>query len=200
MQRSPIAAIAAAVVVSSSSHAGLVTTSSQAAFNAIVASRALQTAAFGFDGVAGPTPSLSGGSAWNAWEATAPGGVWRSGTGLLQTTFTDIPLTFTFAPNSVYAVGGTFFVSNSNYQVIPGSLIKVTLASGQSYVSASGASNFAGFISTSAIASITIKPQVENLSVDQFATVGGLMVAGVPAPGAVALLGVAGLIATRRRR
>jgi hypothetical protein len=200
MQRSPIAAIAAAVVVCSSSHAGLVTTSSQAAFNAIVASRALQTAAFGFDGVAGPTPSLSGGSAWNAWEATAPGGVWRSGTGLLQTTFTDIPLTFTFAPNAVFAVGGNFFVSNSSYQVIPGSLIKVTLASGQSYVSASGPSNFAGFISTEAIASITIKTQVESLIVDQYATVGGLVVAGVPAPGAVALLGVAGLIATRRRR
>ena len=200
MHRSPFAATAAAVVVCTSSNAGLVTTSSQAAFNAIVASRNLQTASFGFDGVAGSTPSLSGGSSWNAWEASAPGGVWRSGTGLLQTTFTDIPLTLTFASGAVFAVGGTFFVSDSSYQVLPGSIVEVSLASGQSYVSSSSASSFAGFISTEAIASITIRPLIPSTAVDQYATVGSLVVAGVPAPGASALLAVAGLIAARRRR
>lgn len=200
MHRSPFAAIAAAVVVCTSSNAGLVTTSSQAAFNAIVASRSLQSASFGFDGVAGPTPSLSGGSAWNAWEATAPGGVWRSGSGFLQTTFTDMPLTLSFVPGAVFAVGGTFFVSDSAYQVMPGSLIEVSLASGQSYVSSSSANNFAGFISTEAIASITIRPLIPSTAVDQYATVGSLVVAGVPAPGASALLAIAGLVAARRRR
>lgn len=200
MHRSPLAAIAATVVVCTSSHAGLVTTSSQAAFNAIVASRSLQTASFGFDGVAGPTPTLSGGSAWNAWEASAPGGVWRTGTGLLQTTFTDIPMTLTFAPGSVYAIGGTFFVSDSSYQVVPGSLIEVSLASGQSYVSSSSANNFAGFISTEAIASITITPLVPSATVDQYATIGSMTLAGVPAPGACTILVAAGMVAARRRR
>lgn len=199
MHRSPLAAIAATVVVCTSSHAGLVTTSSQAAFNAIVASRSLQTASFGFDGVAGPTPTLSGGSAWNAWEASAPGGVWRTGTGLLQTTFTDMPMTLTFAPGSVYAIGGTFFVSDSSYQVVPGSLIEVSLASGESYVSSSAANNFAGFISTEAITSITIQRQVAGPDA-QYASVGSLVVAGVPAPGSIALLAAAGLAGPNRRR
>lgn len=200
MHTSSIAAIAATFIACSWSHAGLVTTSSQGAFNAIVASRSLQTAAFAFDGVAGPTPSLSGGSAWNAWNASAPGGVWRSGTGLLQTTFADIPLTFTFAPNSVFAVGGTFFVTDAGYAVLPGSLIEVSLASGQSFVGESSANGFVGFISTEAIASISIRPQVPSLTVDQFATVAGLVVAGIPGPGAMALLGVAGVVTAHRRR
>lgn len=200
MKRSPIAAVAATVVLCSTAQAGLVTTSSQAAFNAIVAARGLQTASFGFDGVAGPTPSVSGGSAWNAWEATAPGGVWRNGAGQLQTTFTDIAMTFSFVPGAVFAVGGNFFVADGNFNAIPNSLIEVSLASGQRYVSQSSSSNFAGFVSTEAIATITVRPLVPSFEVDQYATVGSLRLAGVPAPGAVALLGVAGLIARRRRR
>jgi len=74
-----------------------------------------------------------------------------------------------------------------------------SLAGGQSYVANSSATSVAGLVSTEAITSITIQRRVAGADA-RFATVGGLVVAGVPAPGSVACLAAAGLVGSRRRR
>ena len=186
---------ALAASLAAAANAAIVTTSSQAAFNAIAAGRGYsQTASFS------SFAATSGGSAWNAWDAMSTGGAEPFG-GMLRSSFPDEALTINFGSGMVYAVGGTFFNTSTDGQVMVGSLIEITLADGSSYVSSSSASNFAGFISTTgAITSIRIAPAYNGPDDLPHASVGSLVVAGVPAPGSVALLGAAGLIARRRRR
>jgi len=186
---------ALAASLAAAANAAIVTTSSQAAFNVIAASRGYnQTASFS------SFAATSGGSAWNAWDAMSVGGA-EAFNGMLRSSFPDEALTINFASGMVYAVGGTFFNTSTNGEVMVGSLIEITLADGSSYVSSSSASNFAGFISTSgAISSIRIAPAYTGPDDFPHSSVGSLVLAGVPAPGSIALLGAAGLAASRRRR
>ena len=186
---------ALAASLAAMANAAIVTTSSQSAFNQIAAARGYsQTASFN------SFSDVSGGEAWNAWSAMSLGGA-EAYQGKLRTSFPDEALTINFASGMVYAVGGTFFNTSTNGSVMVGSLIEITLADGSSYVSSSSASNFAGFISTTgAISSITIAPAFSGPDDFPHASVGSMVLAGVPAPGSVALLGAAGLIARRRRR
>ncbi len=176
-------------------NAAIVTTSSQAAFAQIAAARGYtQTASFS------SFSEASGGSAWNAWSAMADGETEIFG-GRLRAYFPEDALTISFASGMVYAVGGNFFNTSTDGNLMAGSLIEITLMDGSSYVSASSATNFAGFVSTGgAITSIRIAPAYNPPTDAPHATVGSLVLAGVPAPGSVALLGAAGLIARRRRR
>lgn len=186
---------ALAAMVATAANAAIVTTSSQSAFNLIAASRGYtQTASFD------SFSAVSGGDAWNAWSAMADGGA-EAFQGKLRTTYFDDALTINFASGMVFAVGGTFFNTAPGGSVMAGSLIQITLADGSSYVSSSSVSNFAGFVSTAgAISSITIAPAFADPGQELHASVGSMVLAGVPAPGSVALLGAAGLIARRRRR
>ena len=107
------------------------------------------------------------------------------------------PLTFTFNPG-VRAVAGNIFGTDINFNVVT-CVVSVTLANGFTYEGiSSSASDFVGFYSTSAdISTMTIvtSPLVTG---NVYATIDNLYLA-VPAPGAAALIGLAGL-ATRRRR
>lgn len=186
---------ALAASIAAAANAAIVITSSQTAFNTIAASNGYgQTASFS------SFAATSGGDAWNAWDAQSLGGAEVFG-GNLRSIFPDEALTISFASGMVYAVGGTFFNTSTDGQVMEGSLIEITLTDGSSYVSSSSATNFAGFISTAgAITSIRIAPAYAGPDDLPHATVGSLVLAGVPAPGSLALLGAAGLAARRRRR
>ena len=132
------------------------------------------------------------------WSATAAGGLYVNA-GVFSTN-TPETMTFNFSGAALNGVGGNFFATDIGFNAVP-ALIFVSLNDGTSYAGViSNTSTFTGFYSTgAAITSISVQafspstpvyPSVDNM---KFATL-------VPAPGALALLGLAGAVAGRRRR
>ncbi|MFM9146438.1 MAG: hypothetical protein ACKORL_14050 [Phycisphaerales bacterium] len=126
------------------------------------------------------------------WTATATGGLFADA-GFMSTN-NATTMTFTFN-QGVQGVGGRFFATDIAFAVQP-TFLQITLSDGSGFIgSINSATAFTGFYSTGAlITSITLAvdsgeyPTADNLSIV------------IPAPGAVALLGVAGLAGRRRRR
>ena len=193
-------ALAASALVASSASAGIVVYTNQSIWNARVATDGLVVETETFNSIADgyrPAP-FAGSTASVSWSAFADGGLYVQD-GVFSTEFPEA-LTFTFTPG-VRAVGGNFFGVDAEFAKAS-VFFSVLLSDGTSYEGeASSPASFTGFRSTTAatIASLTIN--VENVvgtgavypSVDN-------LYFGVPAPGAVALLGVAGLAGSRRRR
>ena len=132
------------------------------------------------------------------WSATATGGLYVQA-GLFSTNNAGQALTFDFsAPGlSVQAVGGNFFATDVSFNVVP-AVVVVLLDDGTSYVTLMTLeSSFVGFISTgAAISSITLSLPLAS---DLYPTVDRMVFGVVPAPGAIALLGLAGFVGLRRR-
>ena len=132
------------------------------------------------------------------WSATATGGLYVQA-GLFSTNNAGQALTFDFsAPGlSVQAVGGNFFATDVSFNVVP-AVVVVLLEDGTSYVNLMTLeSSFVGFISTgAAISSITLSLPLAS---DLYPTVDRMVFGVVPAPGAIALLGLAGFVGLRRR-
>jgi hypothetical protein len=196
---SAVALVASALVASSAS-AGIVVYSNQSIWNARVATDGLVVETETFNSIADgyrPAP-FAGSTASVNWSAFADGGLYVQG-GVFSTEFPD-PLTFTFTPG-VRAVGGNFFGVDAEF-ANAAVFFSVLLSDGTSYEGeASSPASFTGFRSTTAatIASLTIN--VENaVGTDAVYPSVDNLYFGVPAPGAVALLGVAGLVGSRRRR
>lgn len=126
------------------------------------------------------------------WTATAANGLFADA-GFMSTNNVEA-LTFTFN-QGVQGVGGRFFATDIAFNVQP-TFLQVTLSDGSGFIgSISNATTFTGFYSTGAlITSITIA-----VDSGEYPTVDTLSIV-VPAPGAVALLGAAGLVGRRRRR
>jgi hypothetical protein len=98
-------------------------------------------------------------------------------------------------------VGGNFFGVDAEF-ANAAVFFSVLLSDGTSYEGeASSPASFTGFRSTTAatIASLTINVENAVGAAAVYPSVDNLYF-GVPAPGAVALLGVAGLVGSRRRR
>lgn len=187
-----------ALGVASSANAGITIASSIEGYQNAITGRGYDTASF----LGAAIAASSGGSGWNAWSAAAaPGGLYTSG--VLSTVDSDAALTIRFSPMSVSAVGGNFYITNASRQLAVDSLVEITLDNGEIYVSDNAVANFAGFVADANqyITSITIKPMLPSgVGEAQYATVGSMLVSGVPAPGSFALLGAAGLAARRKRR
>ena len=143
---------------------------------------------------------LTGNAGGIQWTASAPGELY-AGSGYMSTNSPEALLTFNLSP-SVQGVGGNFFSTDANFNILP-AVIGVTLADSTSYVGfASSAADFIGFYSTgAAISSISVSVAGALPAGTNFATVDNLYFAvSVPAPGAFALIGVAGLVGVSRKR
>ena len=134
------------------------------------------------------------------WSATATGGLFCS-SGYFSTN-NPVAATFTFAPG-VMSVGANIFGTDSNFNIVA-ARITVTLADGSSYIASTSVStDFVGFISNGAAISTLTMNAVGAPGSHVYVTADNMyfgVVGVVPAPGAVALIGLAGLVASRRRR
>jgi hypothetical protein len=196
---SAVALVASALVASSAS-AGIVVYTNQSIWNARVATDGLVVETETFNAIADgyrPAP-FTGSTASVQWSAFADGGLYVQD-GVFSTEFPD-PLTFNFTPG-VRAVGGNFFGVDAEF-ANAAVFFSVLLSDGTSYEGeASSPASFTGFRSTTAatISSLTINVTNAAGAAAVYPSVDNLYF-GVPAPGAVALLGVAGLVGSRRRR
>ena len=191
---------AAALSFSSVASAALYVSPNEGIYNTLVASIGCTSYTETFGST--PTGFLPSGYSSSTgpvnWSATATGGLYVQA-GLFSTNNAGQALTFDFsAPGlSIQAVGGNFFATDVNFNVVP-AIVSVLLDDGTSYVSVmTSASSFVGFVSTgAAISSITLSLPLAS---DLYPTVDRMVFGVVPAPGAIALLGLAGFVGLRRR-
>ena len=191
------------LLVSSIASSALIVTNSSSTFAAIVANQGGTIVGESFEAYNGFYASpLTGGSGDSAWSAAAVGGIFCGAVGTSQTLSTNnpVPLTISFSSPNVFAVGGDFFNTDSNFNVVPG-IITISVA-GVSYVYESNGSStsFGGFISTSgAIDSIKIESIQGGPILNLYPTVDNLVVGIVPSPAVLALGALAGAFGRRRR-
>ena len=191
---------AAALSLSSVASAALYVSPNEGIYNTLVASIGCTSYTETFGST--PTGFLPSGYSSSTgpvnWSATATGGLYVQA-GLFSTNNAGQALTFDFsAPGlSVQAVGGNFFATDVSFNVVP-AVVVVLLDDGTSYVNLMTLeSSFVGFISTgAAISSITLSLPLAS---DLYPTVDRMVFGVVPAPGAIALLGLAGFVGLRRR-
>jgi hypothetical protein len=169
------------------------------------------------DVAVGKTPEgdhaqLSGGADWNAWAITAGTGDLTATGALVYTTLNGSSLRLDFGGkpgidgSGLHGVGGNFLLRNSDGTFFNGE-IRIELSNGEAIEEALSKNNpFAGFWSTDpllTITSMTLTPS--GFSPPDF-SIGiqdlylGYAGVPVPAPGALALLGAAGLVGLARRR
>lgn len=132
------------------------------------------------------------------WNALATGGLYVQG-GQFSTNVATA-LTFNFGPD-VRGVGGNFYGTDISFNVVP-SIVTISLADGTSYVGfVDSSATYTGFYSTgAAITSLTISATPSSGGAAVYPTADNVQFAVVPTPGALALLGLAGLAGSRRRR
>jgi hypothetical protein len=161
-----------------------------------------------FEGLASGS-SVSGGADWAAWTAT-------SSAGLLQTTSTGLyaaqagaTITMNFTASypmpmgGVRGIGGGFQFVNAEGEAVAGK-IWLKLSTGESILrTISSANQFMGFWvadPNQTITSFQIQPTGTSAAYFVGAETMYLGTAVIPAPGAIALLGAAGLISGAGRR
>ena len=193
-------AVAMAVVMTQAASAAMVTFTNNTLWTSFAASQgnsAVATETFNaYNGFY--LNGLTGNAGGIQWTASAPGELY-AGSGMMSTNTADALLTFTLSP-SVQGVAGNFFATDASFNILP-AIIGVQLADGSAYVgNTSALADFVGFYSTGAsISSISITVLGNLPAGTNFATVDNLYFA-VPAPGAVALIGLSGLIGGSRKR
>ncbi len=192
------AAVVSAALSSSASAAILIFTDS---FLYDIQTSSLAHSMENFNAYSGAYASpLTGSAGAVNWSATASAGLNVAGGQL--SAGSPGPMTIAFSGASVYGVSGNFFGTDVASTVVP-SLVLVSLNDGTSYLNLiDTATVFVGFVSTgAAISSISVSAQpLPGGTTSVFPTVDNLGFAYVPAPGAIALLGLAGLATSRRRR
>ena len=198
-----IGACAASAMLASSASAAIGTYSQFSLWGQDVVASGSSVGTETFNSYDGFYPSpLTGSVGGINWSATATGGLFCSN-GYFSTN-NPVAATFTFAPG-VMSVGANIFGTDSSFNIVA-ARITVTLADGSSYIaSTSVPTDFVGFISNgAAISSLTMNAvSAPGGPINTYVTADNMyfgVVGVVPAPGAAALIGLAGLVASRRRR
>ena len=193
--RSLAAAAFAAGSVASASSAAIISFNDSGLFAQFAAVNGASVATEGFDSYSGFAPSFSGNLLGVAWDATSAGGMYAQG-GVMSTNNPGT-MYFDFA-GGVTGVGGQFFATDVSFNFVP-SMIMVGLADGSGFIGlVSSTSQWQGFWSNGpAITSISIQVMGSGTL---YPSADSISVAVIPAPGALALLGAAGLVGGRRRR
>ncbi len=166
-------------------------------FNAGLSDSSLASFDQTFESYSGPAASFTGGTGDYSWKASTNLGV-AAQAGVIQTLSPSGTLKFEFSSGNVYGVGGLFHYVDltGGYQ---GGLMKIKLSDGTSFIrSISSQTTFSGFITTGASISSLELSHIGSTGVT-FSAAESLTIGYVPAPGAVALLGLAGLASRRRR-
>ncbi len=134
-----------------------------------------------------------------SWSANASGGIFCSG-GMLSTN-APAAMVLDCTGSGVQGIAGNVFGTDIDFDVVP-SIVTMSLADGTSYMGyIDSSSSFIGFYSTtSSISTLTIIAQPVGSTKSVYPTVDNLTFAVVPAPSALALLGLAGAAMGRRRR
>ena len=193
-------AIAVAITMTCSASAAVISFTNQTLWNFYSTNAGSSVITETFNGIADGFYSspFSASTGPINWTATATGGLYVSA-GQFSTN-NPSAMTFSMSPG-VQGVAGNFYGTDINFNVVP-TIVQVTLNDGTSYIGfQNAATDFVGFYSTgAAISSITISSQAATGSGDVYPTANNLYFAVVPAPGALALLGVAGLVSGKRRR
>jgi hypothetical protein len=187
------------VVMTQAASAAMVTFTNNALWSGFSAAQGNTVATETFNAYNGfYVNGLTGNAGGVQWTASAPQDLY-AGSGFMSTNAPEALLTFTLSP-SVQGVAGNFFATDASFAILP-AIIGVQLADGSAYVGyAASAADFVGFYSTgAAISSISVSVAGNLPAGTNFATVDNLYFA-VPAPGAVALIGLAGLIGGSRKR
>ena len=196
--RIALSAAAMTVVMTQAASAAMVTFTNATLWNGFTVAQGGSVATETFNSYNGFYGTATGNVGGIQWTASAPGFLY-AGSGYMSTNNADALLTFNLSP-SVQGVAGNFFATDQSFNILP-AIIGVQLADGSAYVGyAASAADFVGFYSTgAAISSISVSVAGNLPAGTNYATVDNLYFA-VPAPGAVALIGLAGLIGGSRKR
>jgi len=194
---------AVAVMLTQASSAAMVTFTNSALWNYYATLSGASTLTENFNSYSGFYGSpLSGSISGVNWSAAASGGLYVGvvgGSAALSTNNPE-PMTISFSGTAVRGVSGNIYGTDINFNVVP-SIVQLSLQDGTSYIAfIDSATAYAGFYSTgAAITSITISAQpLPGGTTAVYPTFDNLSVA-VPAPGVLALVGLAGLAGRRRR-
>jgi len=181
--------------------AAVIVTTSQSFWNAYSAGQGTFVSTETFNNLSGiyyaPVSGIAG-SLPVAWTVSSPQGLFAIA-GLLQSNAPET-MTFSFA-DGVNGVSAFMFATDTT-QNSAASIMEVTLSDGSTYIGYSTSINdFVGFYSTGSLItglriSATAAPGGPAVV---YPTVDTMYFATIPAPGAIALLGLAGLVARRRR-
>jgi len=197
MLRSTALITTAALACSTAAFAGVTAFANESAFTAAANAVGLDLYGQSFTTYSGTYTNVSGainGVQWAAQSSTTL----NAASGVLSTTDNGDAITISFSGTSTTAVGGDFFSLNTSGGRIS-AVALITLADGQTFINQISGGQFRGYVSDgAAIRSISLtpytnfasRPSIERLIVGA---------AAVPAPGAIALLGLAGLAGRRRR-
>ena len=199
--RIALSAAAMTVVMTQAASAAMVTFTNATLWNGFTVAQGGSVATETFNSYNGfYLNGLTGNAGGIQWTASAPGELY-AGSGFMSTNSPEALLTFNLSP-SVQGVAGNFFATDANFNILP-AIIGVQLSDGSAYIGyAASAADFVGFYSTgAAISNISVSVAGNLPSGTNFSTVDNLYfaVGAVPAPGAVALIGLAALVSRRRR-
>ena len=195
-----IASVVVIAACTAATHASIISFTQQTIWEGFATSNSLSIVTETFNAYADgfyPSP-LPGNTGPVNWVANATGGIYVSG-GVFSTN-NSTELTFDFV-GGVNAVSGNFFGTDINFNVVP-SMVYLTLQDGTSYFGfVSAADAYTGFYSTGALITSLRFSAVAPGGAQEgvFPSVNNLYFGVIPAPSAIALLGVAGLFGRRRR-
>ena len=188
---------AVATFISSTTFAAVLVFDNAAVFNAGLLDSSLASFDQTFESYSGSAAFFTGGTGDYVWKASSANGVLGQA-GVVQTLTATDTLKFDFSSGNVYGVGGLFHYVDAAGAYKSG-LMKIKLSDGTTFIrSISSQTTFSGFITTgSSITSLELS-HIGSTGVT-FSAAEALTIGYVPAPGAVALLGLAGLASRRRR-